>query len=251
MEALSYGPVADVRQLFDNVSSDAMLARTLLYSQTQDIARIVGLENLRRAKYEREIITIGRIREALQAEVVPPKCDCPAIGEGLRWHMSDRQEPVPYAIDSSVFGLFEGVENYIHESFAFVAGHGRRLEFSQASAANPARIKVSARPYDGQGRTLGVTVYYRTEDLDLDVFGARRPSVEIVIDSDEFWTANYFRTVFRHEVVHAVGVGHSPVAGDLQYEFYTGINLGRLAAWAQGQVDSRYTHGVSNALPLS
>lgn len=235
---ISFAGVDDVAQLFENVKEDKPLARMFLYAQTQDLARVVGAKI---SPYSREMALIGAIRETFENDtVVIPECNCAGLGEGRRWVGADSLRPVRYSIGSSIARLFDGAENYAHEAFAFVSALAPRLQLEPVTGNQVANISVEASAYDGAGGTLGVTSFYSSNDDDLDVFSSTRPAVNILCDTSELWTPNYFRTVFRHEVLHAVGLGHAPTRDDLMYWLYLGVHLGQPGQWSQSQVDQRY-----------
>lgn len=237
---IPFKSIPNVEQAFRAVPDDKRLAKLFSYNETLDLCRIVEAESPKRRI--REYHLIGAIRERLYSgEFLPPACNC-GVGEGRRWHASDRGESVSYGIHPSVQFMPFDVAPFIHESMEFVANLGQRLEFKPLDKGVP-DIIIEAAPYDGPGRTLGVTMFYLTEDLDLHV-GGGEPSVRLLMDTGERWTIDYFRTVFRHEALHAVGLEHSDDYSDLMYELYTGIHLGHPGVWTQNQIDQRYTQRI-------
>lgn len=234
---IPFKTIPDIRPVFDGVPDDKRLAKLFSYNETLDLCRIVGATHRRGIK---EHLHIGAIREHLEAgEIVVPTCNC-GMGEGRRWHAADEGREVTYAIHGSVNVLPFDAIAYTHESMGFVSALGERLKLTPVSSGVP-DIIVEAAPYDGPGRTLGVTLFFERPNDDLFVGHRRFPSVRIIIDTNENWNVDYFRTVMRHEVVHAVGIDHAPDFMDLLWAAYTGVKLGHPGMWTQGQVDQRYT----------
>lgn len=243
-EINDFAGLVNVREVFDNIPNDKQLGKLLRYPQTLDLARIAGVALDKR--YIREPDLIAMIREKFQqGPVVPPKCNCEGLGEGLRWVKSDNAEDVCYSISQAAMDVFPDAEQYIHEAMAYVSALAPRLRLRPAKAGEKVNIAIDAGPFDGLGGTLGVTSFYRSRDNDLDVFSGSEPAVRILMDTAEFWTRDYFRTVFRHEVIHAVGIGHSETRGDLMYAYYTGINLGKPGVWTLDQIDMRYIQNLA------
>lgn len=235
---IAFGGVNNVAQLFANIPSDAQIKKLFRYSQTTDLARVVGAEYKSRS---REEIIIGAIRERFESgDIVVAECKCEGLGEGRRWVGADDLIPVRYRISPSVEQLFKGAEGYAHEAMQFVSSMTPRLALVPAKSDEIANIAIAAGPYDGEGSTLGITSYYVGNDDDLDVFNSRQTAVNILIDTAENWTADYFRTVFRHEVFHAVGLDHADIQNDLMYAYYLGVRLGHPGAWTGREMDLRY-----------
>lgn len=233
---IPYKKIPDIRPVFDAVPDDDRLAKLFYYTETLDLCRLVGLQHNRRL---REPLLIGAIREKLQDDVQVPTCNC-GIGEGLRWLVADQGRDVTYGLHSSLRSLSFDAVSYTHEGMGFVSALGKRLNLVPITQGVP-NIIVEAAPYDGPGRTLGVTLYFENGNDDLYIGHNQQPSVRIVIDTAEQWTVDYFRTVMRHEILHAVGLAHSPEFRDLMWPSYTGIMLEHPGLWTQGEVDDRYT----------
>ena len=239
MNAIPYKDIPDIRPLFDSVSNDKRVAGAFLYAETLDIYKMLGIPLPRRR--QREVFLIGAIREKLQESDIPlPTCDCPSV-DGRRWSAADNEIAITYALHPSLSALEESFLPYINESFGFVASIGHRLKFRVAQRGETPQILVMAQPYDGPGRTLGVTIYYDNPTLELDVdLPNNTPPVRVIIDTAETWTLDYFRTVLRHELFHAVGIGHSPEWNDLMWPSYRGVRLTHPGVWTQAEMDLRY-----------
>jgi len=239
MNEIPFADVQDVRVLFDNVQSDRRIARTFLRRETLDLYGLVGLRSRTRLP---EMTMVGAIRERLQDSVIEvPTCNCGDVS-GLRWKAADDEIAVTYGLHPSLQMLPENLLPFIPEAFAFVGNLGRRLKFIAAPQGEVPKIMVMAGPYDGPGRTLGVTIYYDVGNDDLSVaLPSGESPVRVVIDTAENWTVqDYFRTVLRHELIHASGVGHAPNRLDLMFASYTGVKLGPPGRWTQMEMDQRY-----------
>lgn len=235
---IAYKTMPDLHDVFDAVPDDRRLAKLFFRHETLDLCRLVGADHSSRAV---EHILIGAVRERLNFpdEIEVPTCNC-GIGEGVRWLGADRGEAITYGIHGSVASLDFDAVAYTHEGMRVVSELGKRLSLVPVSSGVP-NIIVEAAPYDGPGRTLGVTIYFESANDDLYIGHNRQPSVRIIIDTGERWTVDYFRTVMRHEILHAVGLAHSPEFFDLMYFSYTGVHLDHPGIWTQGEVDDRYT----------
>lgn len=106
----------------------------------------------------------------------------------------------------------------IQQVVAEVMSHcGVVLEF--VARAEDSHIAISNGALDGLGGTLGQAYVPRSGD---DMAACGPMCGDITIDTAERWTVAYFRTVFMHELLHALGVPHNTDRRSIMYFQYIG-----------------------------
>lgn len=240
---LPYKYVKDLRSLFAQTEEDTPLARFFLYTETQDIARMVGMRLPR--QYVREDQMIAEIRRRLLMPQLPMRPCCGRVFEGRRWVAVNEGRPIKYAMNSAaLINAFPDAPGIIQREMAHLTlEYG--IEFVLAKPDEVPDLTIDAENVDGRNGTLGFAAYFEGPDDNLDVGGEEFVSVRLVCDSSELWDAGYFRTVFAHELLHAVGLDHSPPRfDDIMGARYSGVRT-EYGMWSHEQLIERYI-GVIN-----
>lgn len=178
---------------------------------------------------------------------VPDPVDDPApecqgcILTGRRWHAVAQDRPITIAIDRlQLRDAYVHAERLMVEAFNEIATAYPAIQFTEAIEGQVPDLAITAYEDDGFGGTLGFTVSYDgTEDADIDIGEDEFLSVRINMDPAESWNVRYFSTVFRHEMLHALGLDHAPTADDIMYAAYTGYKE-EWGRWSHAEMTRRY-----------
>lgn len=241
-EPLPFKYVPDLRTLFQQTEEDAPLARFFLYPDTQEIARLVGMRLPR--QYVREDIMIREIRRRLAMDEVPMRPCCGATFAGRRWVAVNEGRPIKYSMNAaSMISAYQNAPAIIQrEMMHLQLEYG--IEFVATKPDEVPDLVIEAENVDGRFGTLGFAAYFEGPDDNLDVGGDEFVSVRLVCDSSELWDEGFFRTVFAHELLHAVGLDHSPPGlDDIMGARYAGART-EYGAWSHEQLIQRYIGNV-------
>jgi len=235
---LPYKHVHDLRTLFQQTDEDVPLARFFLYQDTQEIARMVGMRLPR--QYVREDVMIKEIRRRLEMDQVPMRPCCGTVFEGRRWVAVNEGRPIKYEMNAAaLISAYPGAPSIIvAEMMRLHSEYG--VEFIAAKPDDIPDLTITAEDIDGRNGTLGFAAYFEGPDDNLDVGGEEFVSVRLVCDSSELWDEGYFRTVFAHELLHAVGLDHAPPRfDDIMLPRYSGARID-YGVWSHEQLIERY-----------
>lgn len=249
MSVISYKDLTDLHALFDTTPLDRRFASMFRYAELADISRILGQPVA--WPRPRELELVGRVRRLLDdvrtVDEVPvlPCSGCKL--EGLRWtKLDDGTGELTYRLDrESLDDLYaqrgaQSPSNTLVEEMQRLDSMYQRLSIREAAPGEVPDFTVRAEPYDGFRNTLGVTLFYIDGSGNLDVGRDQFVSVEIVFDTGEFWTPNFFRTVAIHEFLHCLGLDHAPEGvDDIMGARYRRARTD-YGAWTLSELDSRF-----------
>jgi len=205
----TYKDIESVKDLFTNYS-ERRIRLMLTWREPREIARLA----LNKTIY-RETEAIAELKEYFQNEGIPesdpPECNCPPAN-GLRWQTT----PVTWAYNPYRQDLPSSAR-LIRENWAEIeAVCGFRAQETGESTAN---IVITNQPLDGRGGTLGQAYQPASGDR----MSACGPMCgNIMIDTAEIWTEDFFQTVMLHEQLHAIGLPHSRDRRSIMYPSYQG-----------------------------
>ena len=233
--------IRDLKTVFKDLSVQR-LSWLFLHRESLTVAKLLGVEGVQRYRTEKAKIAV--IKQHVLTNGVPdepPRCNCNEPPTGRRWMRADfdGSKPIAYYIDPSVPQRFH---ERIRSAFNRLEQEGKRLRFIELATPSGMEVHVKYGPYDGPGRTLGVTISWDDGTDDLDV---GRP-IEVLIDEAEvtLWSdLSAFETVFVHEGGHVIGIGHAPDDADQEQNvfaaFFHGVFL-RFGSWDKLAIHSRY-----------
>lgn len=136
----------------------------------------------------------------------------------------------------------EWVAPFIKPSLANACAAWRRvcnLSIDLVDDTASAHVLVTFGAIDGPGGVLGET----EEPVDTEA----HPQLVMDLDPDEPWTPEYLEDVMRHELGHALGVGHTTEAGNTMLAEYDGT-VHRLGTWDVDQGVERYGQPVQSGV---
>ena len=238
----SYLFVDDLDKLFCSTQDDQRIANIFWYNETLDLARIVGVKLPKQRL--RESIIVGMIREHLQDGIKPRPC-AGCVLSGRRWIAANEGRAINVSIDAdSLDRAMPGASSIVGQLFQYYSDR-YGLIFEQTSALPDFTMRADS--IDGAGNTLGFALSYVSNDDDMDVGGHQFVSAELVMDTDEFWTPEFFFTVLAHELKHIFGVDHLPEElvqqgiRDLMAAFYAGpLTFDTFGQWSHNEMQRRY-----------
>lgn len=249
MAIVTYKDFPDLHALFDVTPLDRRYASMLRYAELADMSRLLGQPVAYPRPLELELVSrVRRLLDDVRFEPEVPLLPCSGCQlEGLRWKkLDDGTGELTYRLDrGSLDSLYAGrgsasPSNVFIEEMQRLDSMYRRLSIREARDGEVPDFTVRAEPYDGPRNTLGVTIYYVSGDNDLDVGKDQFVSVQIVFDTQEFWTANFFRTVGIHEFLHCLGLDHAPVGLDDIMDARFRRARTDYGAWTLSELDSRF-----------
>ena len=208
MKDFSFEDLASVELLF--TLPEVYIRRALTYPQAQRIARLALNETHR---YEGEAVRAVKayFEDDGVEETPPPVCECPPAN-GLRWHHT----PVTWSYNS--FRQSIPAVHLIRQCIAEIE-QVCSIRFKETGEAE-CNICITNEPLDGRGGTLGITYV----PVSGDRMSACGPMCgNIVIDTGEFFTEGYLKTVLMHELLHAIGRPHSNDRMSIMYPSYLGV----------------------------
>ena len=209
MKDFQYGDIESVQDLFVNYT-ERRIRYMLRYREPREIARLALNKTFR---WESEAITA--LKEYFEDEEVaaptPPTCDCPPAN-GLRWDTM----PVRWAYNPHRQDLPNSV-HLIRENWKAIEEVCGFKAFETAEAN--ANIVITNEPLDGRGGTLG-QAYQPSSGQRMAACGPMCGN--IIIDSGEIWTRDFYQTVMLHEQLHAIGLPHSKDRESVMYPSYDG-----------------------------
>lgn len=197
--------IDDIESLFQMLSPER-LRRAFLWRESLELATEVLGQTFRS---ERE--AIEALHTFYNEPEEPKECNCPPAN-GTRWTVS----PVllHYTPAGEQFPYLPIITEVVREIEAVC---GIDMQFT-ASAAS-AHIEISNGPLDGEGGTLG-QAYVPVSGDAMEACG--RMCGNIKIDTAEEWTRAFFKTVFMHELLHALGIPHNTDRRSIMYFQYLG-----------------------------
>lgn len=202
---ITYKDIKDVELAFQALP-EARLRRMFSYRESLELAKQILETNYRT---ERQAITA--LYNYFNDPEDPKECNC-SPANGTRWMVS------PVLIHYNAVGEQFPYLPLIKEAMAEVmAACGVVLVLT--SDASKAHIEITNEVLDGLGGTLGQAYVPVSGD---DMAACGRMCGNILIDIAERWTRSYFRTVFLHELLHALGIPHNPDRRSLMYPSYLG-----------------------------
>lgn len=214
----SFEDIKDVRQFFQSMSEERI--RRALSSHRREARRIASAVLDRGFRNERDAVDAlfnhfnPVIVTADPDNTEPPReCNCPPAN-GRRWMVS----PVKwyYNANKQQFNYLPFILQAIN-TLQSVCG----IRFERVMSADEEHhIGISNEFLDGEGGTLGIA-YVPVSGDDMAACGPMCGNIKI--DTAENWTNGFFRTVFLHELLHAVGLPHSRDRRSIMYHLYLGI----------------------------
>jgi hypothetical protein len=208
MRDIAYKDIKSVANLFQNYSVER-ISRMLNFPEARELAR-----ELLNKHYRFETEAVQALKEYYQGDTPDPEmpvCDCP-LANGLRWQSS----PVTWsynAFKQPVAGSARIIRGVVRD-IESVCG----IQFEQNSEAN-ANIVIRNGKIDGPGSTLGQAYQPASGDR---MSACGQMCGDILIDEDEFWSEEMFRTIFMHEMLHAVGLRHNNDPRSIMFPRYLG-----------------------------
>lgn len=202
---ITYKDVPDVEQLF-KLLEPLRIRRMFWRSESLELAEQVLGRIFRTEKQ-----AIDALHAHFNSADKERECNCPPAN-GRRWMVS----PVKWYYDSA-----DQQFDYLSIIRAEIARVQNvcGIVFEQVNSIEDAHIGISNEFLDGRGGTLGIA-YQPVSGDDMAACGPMCGN--IIIDTAERWTTSFFRTVFLHELLHAVGMPHNTDRRSIMYSRYQG-----------------------------
>lgn len=235
--------VSDIERMFEVFTDDNRIARALLWKENLQVARAVGVRIPKARLTELDLVTRSR-RHLLGRQPQRPCSGC--ILQGRRWYKINTGDPLLYHLDrTSLREAYDKAVECIEDALRVLKATYPNINIREALIGETPDVTIRAENIDGRNGTLGfATTYTQRDSQDLDVGGDRWVSAELVADTSEFWTYGFFFTVFSHEILHILGLGHAPDEyDDIQNAFYA-RDRRDYGPWTDIQIDERYISGV-------
>ena len=200
-----YKDIDDVENLFQMLTPER-LRRVFLWKESLELgSEILGQD------FRSEKDAIEAIHDFYNQPEGPKECNCPPAN-GTRWMVSPVL--IHYASAGEQFSYLPLIREAVADVMAVC---GITIEFT--SNPNDAHIRVSNGQLDGRGGTLG-QAYLPVSGDDMAACGPM--CGDILIDTAENWTRAFFKTVFLHELLHALGLSHNTDRRSIMYFQYQG-----------------------------
>lgn len=200
-----YKDVDDLESLFQMLTPER-LRRVFLWRESLELGSEILGENFRS---ERE--AIDALHTYYNQPEEPKECNCPPAN-GTRWMVSPVL--IHYVAAGEQFSYLPLIQQAVNE---VMTACGISIEFTRD--VNAAHIVIRNDALDGRGGTLG-QAYLPVSGDDMAACGPM--CGDITIDTAENWTTTYFKTVFLHELLHALGISHNTDRRSIMYFQYQG-----------------------------
>jgi hypothetical protein len=202
---IPYKDIKDVPTLFECLSA-VRIRKLFTWRESVELA-----EQILGRKFRTETEAINALHQHYNQPEEPKECHCEPAN-GTRWMVS------PVLIHYNPQGQQFDYESIIRQ----VASEVMRecdIKFVFTDSERDAHIVISNGIIDGANGTLG-QAYVPVSGDDMAACGPM--CGDILIDEDEDWNIPFFKTVFTHELLHAIGVPHSTDRRSIMYFQYQG-----------------------------
>jgi len=209
---IKYKDIEHIETVFQCLP-EVRLRRVFTYAESIDLAKqLVG------QTYKTEREAIAALFKYFNEPENPKECNCPPAN-GTRWMVSPVL--VHYVPQGEQFSYLPLIQEALSEVMA-VCG----VVLSMTDDITEAHIVISNGEIDGRNGTLGQAYVPVSGD---DMAACGRMCGDILIDESENWSRSYFKTVFLHELLHALGIPHNTDRRSIMYSKYQGPrNLHRI-----------------------
>jgi len=218
---ITYKDIKDVEMLFQCLP-EVRLRRVFTYRESLSLA-----EQILDRKFKTERAAIFALYNHFNNPEQPKECNCPPAN-GTRWMVSPVL--VHYNQAGEQFPYLPVIKEAVSE---VMAACGVILEFTNNE--REAHIVISNGEIDGRNGTFGQAYVPVSGD---DMAACGRMCGDILIDESEAWSKPFFKTVFLHELLHALGIPHNTDRRSIMYSRYLGPRS--LHAMDKAQLLRRY-----------